>query len=76
MLYFDLWTNVNFILKRTDAVSPSNTTDTSTMLDNHEHLEMRGETRWLGKSVSTDGLSKPVMNASDTENVIQNGFTK
>ena len=51
-------------------------TDTTTMVDNHELLKMRGETRWLGESGSTGWLSEPAKNASDTENVIRNPWTR
>ena len=40
-------------------------TSSYTTVDNHGLLEMRGETRWLGESVSTGWPSELVMNASD-----------
>ena len=51
-------------------------TDNSTTVNNYGLLEMEGETRRLGMSVFTCGLSEHAMNASDTENVIENCCTK
>ena len=47
MLYFYIWTNVN-----TKALMQFQyDTDTSTTVNNHGLLEMKGETRWLGMPV-------------------------
>ena len=72
MLYFYIWTNVN----TKELMQFQYDTDTSTTVNNYGLLEMKGETRWLGMSVFTWGLSEHAMNASDTENVIGNRCTK
>ena len=72
MLYFYIWTNVN----SKELMQFQYDTDTSTTVNNYGLLEMKGETRWLGMSVFTCGLSEHAMNASDTENVTENRCTK
>ena len=71
-LYFYIWTNVN----TKELMQFQNDTDTSTTVNKHGLLEMKGGTRWLGMSVFTCGLSEHAMNASDTENVIGNRCMK
>ena len=72
IFYFYIWTNVN----TKELMQCQYDTDTSTTVNNHGLLEMKGETRWLGMSVFTCGLSEHAMNVSDTENIIGNRCTK
>ena len=74
MLYFYIWTKLNVNTK--ELMQFQYDTDTSTTVNNYGLLEMKGETRWLGMSLFTCGLSEHAMNASDTENVIGNRCTK
>ena len=46
-------------------------TDTSTTVDIHGSLEMRGKPDAWEESVSTGRLSKPTINACDTADVIR-----
>ena len=54
MLYFYIWTNVN----TKELMQFQYDIDTSTTVNNYGLLEMKGETRWLGMSVFTCGLSE------------------